>query len=114
MTCHLETLKRTRVIRWRTAGQTQNSLSTIDHIMDSKADAVLLAGDLSYADCELPRWVLSGCSAAAAATPCPSAALDSEPIGSTSRCSYQPPVCPRLPGGTPGAAWSSPCSQRSR
>lgn len=38
-------------------GQTANSLSTVMHIHeDSDVAAILHAGDMSYSDCEQPRW----------------------------------------------------------
>ena len=37
-------------------GQTQDSNSTVHHLMASGASTILHAGDLSYADCEQPRW----------------------------------------------------------
>lgn len=39
-------------------GQTNNSQSTVKHIMDRKPaiDSVMHVGDLSYADSDEPRW----------------------------------------------------------
>lgn len=37
-------------------GQTEDSLSTLEHLEASQPDSVLLVGDLSYADGEQPRW----------------------------------------------------------
>lgn len=37
-------------------GQTNNSNSTIWHVKASRADAVFITGDLSYADGDQPRW----------------------------------------------------------
>ena len=37
-------------------GQTKDSVKTVEHAMDSHPDMVLHAGDLSYANCDMPKW----------------------------------------------------------
>lgn len=37
-------------------GQTNNSLSTMTHVQQSRAEAIVIGGDLSYADSDGPRW----------------------------------------------------------
>ena len=37
-------------------GQTQDSHNTVNHLLASNISSILHAGDLSYADCDQPRW----------------------------------------------------------
>lgn len=98
-------------------GQTANSNNTIYHVLASTADSAFIAGDISYADSDQPRWdslrVCRASERASSAVGAPRARVVGRASGAP-RLSSAPPPLTESPPAHPAPAAAAACSRRSR